>query len=206
MKELVLAVAIASLTLAGCTTTGETQTSEAPPTVEEPQNSTEAPAVEAPQAAETQTVAFADGSVEIQFPPGWRENDSEHPYDLQYFSAAETMNTGVFLYKSEDLSAESTPQEIFAWHVEDLGSKRENFAVQEPEQTEDLDGKTITTAVYAGDKDASRFYYKFTLVEFEDSPDRFLITLQVAIPSEWDTSKPILEEITRSAAVSSAES
>ncbi|MEO1353700.1 MAG: hypothetical protein AAFW84_33940 [Cyanobacteria bacterium J06635_15] len=203
MKKNILAVAITSLAVTGCTLGGSESSAELP-IVEEPESFTEAPIVEAPQESDTQTATFADGSVEMQFPVGWHENDSEHPYDLQYFSEFENMNTGLFLYKSEDLAAESTPQAIFEWHVEDLGAKRENFTVQETEQTENIGDNTITTVVYSGDKDASRFYYKFTLVEFAEDPDRFLVALQVAIPSEWSASKPILEEIMRSARISSA--
>ena len=191
MKKFVLAVVIASLTVVGCT---------AP----EPQNSSETSLVEGQKESKNPTVTLADGLIELQFPVGWYENKSEHPYDLQYFSKNQSMTTGVFLYKSEDLAADSTPQSTLAWHIDDLKSRRKNFTLLEPEQTESLGDKTITTAVYSGDKDVSRYYYKLTLVEWAESPEQFLVVLQVAIPSQWSKNKPILEEITRSALVSSA--
>ena len=114
------------------------------------------------------------------------------------------MNTGVFLYKSEDLSKQSTPQRIFERQIDDLKSKRKNFTIIEPKQTETLGDKRITTAVYSGERNVSRYYYKFTLIEFTENREQFLVALQVAIPSEWSQSQPILEEITRSARVVSS--
>ena len=175
MKQFVLAVAIVLLTGMGCT-------------------------VEAPQ---EQRVKFADGLLELQFPAGWYSNKKEHPFDLQYFSPKQRMNTGVFLYTTEDLAADSTPLAILEVHVEDIQSKRENFTLIEPNETERLGDTTLTTAVYAVDASALRNYYKFTLIEFAENP-QFLVVLQVAIPSEWSRSKPVLEKITRSARVSSA--
>ena len=190
MKKVLLAVALLGLTVVACT-------------VREPPNSRENSIVEEQKESESQSVTLADGLIELQFPSRWYENESEHPYDLQYFSKNQSMTTGIFVYKLEDLAGDSTPQRMLAWHIDDLKSKRENFTVKEPEQTASLGEKTITTAVYSGDKDGSRYYYKFTLVEFAESPAQFLVALQVAIPSQWSKSKPILEEITRSVTFSS---
>jgi hypothetical protein len=190
MKKLFLAFAFIGLTVVGCT-------------VGEAQNPRETALVEEQKDLENQRVRFADGLLELQFPSGWYENESEHPYDLQYFSKNQSMVSGIFLYKLEDLAADSTPQRMLAWHIDDLKSKRKNFTVKEPEQTESLGEKTITTVVYSGDKDSSRYYYKFTLVEFPENPEQFLVVLQVALPSQWSESKPILEEITRSVTFSS---
>ncbi|NJN72591.1 MAG: hypothetical protein HC799_07135 [Limnothrix sp. RL_2_0] len=89
-----------------------------------------------------------------------------------------------------------TPESLLEFQIEDLGSKRENFEVVEAKSTNELSDKTITTAVYAGDKDTSRFNYKFTIVEFAENPDVLAVTLQVAFPSEWEEKKPILTKIT----------
>ena len=188
MKNFFLAVTIIGLTVVGCT-------------IQEQQNSNKTSIVPGKKVSENQSVIFADGLLELRFPSGWYENESEHPYDLQYFSQNQSMTTGVFLYKVEDLAADSTPQRMLIWHIDDLKAKRQNFTIIEPEQTESIEKKRITTAVYSGEKDLSRYYYKFTLVEFTESPDQFLVVLQVAIPSQWSKSKPILEEITRSAKI-----
>ncbi len=192
MKKFVLAVVITSLTVVGCM-------------AEKPPNSTNTSILEEQKDSKNQSVTFGNGLIELQFPVGWYKNESEHPYDLQYFSKNQNMNTGVFLYKSEDLSKQSTPQRIFERQIDDLKSKRKNFTIIEPKQTENLGDKTITTAVYSGERNVSRYYYKFTLVEFADNREQFLVALQVAIPSEWSQSQPILEEITRSARVVSTE-
>lgn len=190
MKKFFLAVAIIGLTVVGCTL------------VKLP-NLRPTSIVKQQKESENQRVTLADGLLELKFPSGWYENKSEHPFDLQYFSKNKSMTTGIFLYKLEDLAADSTPQRMLAWHIDDLKSKRENFTVVEPEQTESLGEKTITTTVYSGDKDASRCYYKLTLVEFVESRAQFLVALQVAIPSQWRQSQPILEEIIRSARIRS---
>ena len=191
MQKIFPAIAIASLTIVGCTIADRPST-EIPSMTQEYKE------------ADNQTVKFSDGSLELEFPTGWYENESKHPYDLQYFSGNQRMNTGVFLYKSEDLTEVSTPENVFEWQIDDLRSNRKNFTIVEPIETEALPDKNITTAVYAGEKDISRFHYKLSLVEFAESSEQFLVTIQVAIPSEWDTSKPILEGIIRSAKLSSA--
>ncbi len=60
MKKVFLAAAIAGLTVVGCT-------------VGEPQNSAETSIVEQKE-SENQSVTFADGLIELQFPSGWYEN------------------------------------------------------------------------------------------------------------------------------------
>lgn len=192
MKKLALAVALTALTTLGCST-AEEQTSPNTSTVTTVKETAEK------KVSNNQRVTFANGSLEIEFPKGWSENEKENPFDIQYFDNRQRMNTGVFLYKSEDLAADATPQGTLEFHINDLQSKREKFTILEPEQTESLEGKKLTTAIYSGERNASKNYYKFTLVEFDEDPDQYLVILQVALPSTWRTSKPTLEEITRSA-------
>ena len=111
------------------------------------------------------------------------------------------MNSGIFVYHPEDLAESSTPQNTFEWQIDDLRSKRNNFTTIEPIKTETLPDKSITTAVYAGEQGESRFYYKISLVEFSENYDGFLIAIQVAIPSEWNSNKSILEGILNSTTV-----
>jgi hypothetical protein len=151
----------------------------------------------------SQYFAVANGPVEFAFPAGWYKNQKEHPFDLQCFSRDERMNTGVFLLKKEDLAQDAVPRELFELQIQDLQSKRKNFTVVEEEQVVQLEGKRLTTVVYAGEKDSSRDYYRFTLVEFTENPKLIPIVLQVSIPSYWQENKPVLESITASVRITS---
>ena len=153
-----------------------------------------------------QYFAAANGPVEFAFPAGWYKNREEHPFDLQCFSRDGRMNTGVFLFSKEDLAEKVVPRELLERQIRDLGSKRHNFKVVEEEQVVQLEGKRLTAVVYSGEKGPSRDYYRFTLVEFADSPALIPIVLQVSIPSYWPQNKSVLEAITASARIKSADS
>jgi hypothetical protein len=153
------------------------------------------------QGVGSQYFATANGLVELQFPAGWHKSGEDNPYDLQCFSKYQRMTTGVFLYTREDLAEDFTSQDLFIEQIDDLRSKRKNFIILEEKETIELQKKTLTTIVYSGEKGASRYYYRFTMVEFPDNPEILLVVLQVAIPSYWNKHKPILEEITKSARI-----
>lgn len=137
--------------------------------------------------------------IEFSFPPGWHENRDDNPYDLQCSSSSKNMNTGVFVFKRIDLAAASEPIDTFWKQVNDLKSKRGGFEELEALQTLRYDDKTVTSITYLGEKDSSRYCYRFSLIEFKADNSKFAVVLQVALPSEWEKSKPILEEIIRTA-------
>ena len=176
MRKVVLVVVVTILTMVGCKF--------------EPQ-----------QGAGSQYFATANGLVELQFPAGWHESGEDNPYDLQCFSKYQRMTTGVFLYTKEDLAKDFTSHDLFIEQIDDLRSKRKNFTIFQEKETVQLEKKTLTTIVYSGEKGASRYYYRFTMVEFSENPEMLLVVLQVAIPSYWNKHKPILEEITKSARI-----
>lgn len=109
------------------------------------------------------------------------------------------MNTGVFVFKSIDLAADSEPIDTFWKQVNDVKSKRDRFEELEALQTLNYDDKTVTSITYLGEKDSSRYCYRFSLIEFKADNSKFAVVLQVALPGEWEKSKPILQEIVRSA-------
>ena len=159
-----------------------------------------------PEVAENpagQYFATINGPVEFYFPAGWHENKSKHPFDLQCFSKHERMMTGVFLFAKEDLAEDLHPRDLLELQINDLKSKRNNFIVKEEVQVVQQSGKMMTSVVYSGEKGSSRYYYRFTLVEFVENPRMIPVVLQVAIPSYWDKHKPILEQITQSARIRS---
>lgn len=157
------------------------------------------------EAAGSQYFAAANGPVEFAFPADWYENQEEHPFDLQCLAKHERMNTGVFLFAKENLAQDVAPRVYLERQIEDLQSKRSNFTVVEKEQVIQLAGKRLTTVVYAGEKGSSRDYYRLTLIEFAENPELIPVVLQVSIPSYWRENKPVLESITASARIRSAD-
>jgi len=137
--------------------------------------------------------------IEFSFPAGWYVNPQDHPFDLQCFSRFKEMNTGVFVFKKVDVALDSTPTDIFGTQVNDLKSKRRNFEELEALQKHEYEDKTVTSITYLGDKDSSRNCYTFSLIEFRADNSKFAVVLQVSLPGNWKTNKPVLESITRSA-------
>lgn len=155
--------------------------------------------------AESDTVQFLmakNGPVEVQLPRGWKAGQDDNPFDLQCFSKDESMMTAVFLFLQLDLAEDLEPEDLLDLQIEDLASKRTNFKLLEERQTVSLENKTLTSAVYSGEKGPSRYHYRFTLIEFADHPEYIPVVIQTGIPSDWAEQKPILEGLTRSARVS----
>ncbi|MGB2924108.1 MAG: hypothetical protein WBB82_02295 [Limnothrix sp.] len=184
MKKLAITLMFVGLAIAGCNSTEKESASE-----------TTASQVEAEEAV---TAVTKEGLVQAKFPVGWYDNPDEHPYDLQYFSGDQRTNTGIFVYNRSDFASDMKAADVLNLQIEDLNSKRENFVVVEPENTAKFADKKITTATYSGDKDQSKFNYKFSVVEFTEYPDVLAIALQVTFPSEWEQKQPVLMEILES--------
>lgn len=154
-----------------------------------------------PEKSASQYFVTTNAPVEFLFPPGWHNNDEDHPFDLQCLSEDEQMNTGVFLFVTEDLAEAVTPMELFELQIDDMRSKRENFRIFEEVKVVRREAMTLTTAVYSGENGSSRAYYKFTLVEFAENREWVPVLLQVSVPSSWDKNKPVLERIAASGRV-----
>lgn len=143
--------------------------------------------------------ASASGRVTLDVPAGWKETEGDHPYDLQVVSRSGRMNTGIFEYYLSNLEAGYTAEELLAFHVDDIGSKREQFTEYAAGRTSDLPDKRLTTRVYSGVRSSSTNLYTFTLVQFRSEPDFVLVAIQVSLPEDWEKSRPMLEEIMASA-------
>ncbi len=156
-------------------------------------------AQQAEEKEESQFFTTTNGLVEFEFPGGWHKNRKKHPFDLQCFSRNQRMTTGVFVYPPKDLTEDSSPEKMFKFHIDDMREKRKNFSILEQEQTKTLDGKRLTTVVYSGEKDSGKYYYRFTLIQFNEEPRQANVVLQVALPSLWPDQEPVLAAITESA-------
>jgi hypothetical protein len=148
--------------------------------------------------------ATSNGLVELDFPRGWYQNREKNPYDLQCFARDQRMTSGVFFFAQADLAENVTPKDILQMQVEDMRAKRQKFELVEEQRSLSVGKNALVTVVYSGEKEASRYYYSFTLVQFTERPEMFLVVLQVAFPSKWSEQKPILEQIAASARPRSA--
>jgi hypothetical protein len=153
---------------------------------------------EAHQSGKEKTFSTSYDTVELTFPPGWFKNPEEHPFDLQCLSKDQTMNTGVFQFNRMDLEDDLSPKELLKLQVDDIKSRRENFKLVQEENTICDSNMSLTTVVYSGDLEASKYYYRFTYIEFDDEPDTYLVILQICSPSNWKKYAPVFDKITRS--------
>ncbi len=154
-----------------------------------------------PGGGEPKYFSTANAPIEFKFPSDWYLNNEKNPYDLQCLSKDQSFNTGVFLFTKADLANRKGARELLEGQIEDLRSKRSNFQILEPMQTVTLNDKTLTTVSYTGEKEASKYNYRFTLIEFIEQPDYYPVVIQVALPEKWLVGKAILEDITKSARV-----
>jgi len=146
-------------------------------------------------------VSFVTGysPISFTFPAGWQKNPDKHPFDLQTQSQFEEYNTGVFVFKAEDLAVDSSPSVILQTQIEDLRSKRDNFEELEPLRETIVDGAKISEVSYVGEKDSQKNCHRFVLIEFLEDTSKFAIAIQNVRPEAWEKAKPIFEAIARSA-------
>ncbi len=152
------------------------------------------------------TLHTSAGRVAMDVPAGWSENDSDHPFDLQVTSRMRRMNMGIFEYKLSDLEAGYSAEELLSFHVNDLSDKRTGFEAYSPETRTKLPGKMITTRVFSGENEGDVNLYSFSLVQFDDDADFVVIAIQIALPEDWEKSRPVLEAIVSSIRLTSGSS
>jgi hypothetical protein len=118
--------------------------------------------------------------IQFAFPSDWKMVNKDNPFDLQltnnnaYFS--------VFAFEKIDLAEGQTPQSIFNRQNDDLLGKRTNTKLVSTQST--MSGNiTRNSKLYFGEKDGSKNYYYFSLIQFNDNPDVFMWVLISAIPS-----------------------
>lgn len=126
------------------------------------------------------------GSVEFAFPPGWKKQTEENPFDLQCLSRNEEMNCGIFIYTPNDLNPETTPQSVLTRHIDDIRSKREDFKELSAPKTVDREDKVITLIPCTGQRNGELFSYIFVRVDFKNDPTLLAILLHVALPELQD--------------------
>ncbi len=142
-------------------------------------------------------ISFAEGKFSIEFPAGWRQNTAKNPYDIQYEAANGEMNTGIFYYYQEDLSAAFTAEGLLKKHVQDINGKRKNVASVEPLKLTKINGNAAASRVIAAERGSSRYYYRFEVLDFTPAKKGAVVLLQVSMPSSWRQNGPILKKLSR---------
>ncbi len=120
------------------------------------------------------------------------------PFDIQVFAPDKSANSGLFVYRRNEFKAGSSLSRVLKLQVDDLRGKRQNFTVVVKPTVKKARDKTIASAVYAGEKDGSRFYYRFAAVEFQADKSTIVTALQVTLPAGWTKKRKTLEGITNS--------
>jgi hypothetical protein len=138
--------------------------------------------------------------VELRVPAGWTR-EAESPFDLQVFSKRRLAMAGFFEFHRADLAEAATPHELLDAQVKDLGGKRDGFHVITPVERREEGERTFTSALHAGTHEGTEYRYRYTLVEFRDHPELFLVVLQVASPENYPKALPVFDTILRSATV-----
>ncbi len=118
----------------------------------------------------TQTFEVEEYGIKISAPNNFEENDSS--FDLQLTNKNKSLYFGIFGFSKANLSNGTTVRDIFENQKNDLFSKRDNVKVTVAEKTDNLNGKSICSAVYQADKDGNTFEYYVAIIEF-DSSDSF---------------------------------
>ncbi|HYD42595.1 MAG TPA: hypothetical protein VEB43_17335 [Anaeromyxobacter sp.] len=142
----------------------------------------------------------ASGRVELRVPAGWTR-EAESPFDLQVFSRRRLAMAGFFEFHRGDLAEDVTPHDLLDAQVKDLGSKRDDYHAIAPEERREEGDRTLTSALHAGKHEGTEYRYRYTLVEFRDHPELFLVVLQVAAPENYAKALPVFDALLRSAAV-----
>ena len=86
--KVIWALGLSILAIAGC----------APQSIEVNETTPAETQEKKPPVKQMMTVAIPESDVTVEFPGGWYENPDEYPFDLQYFSKNQQMNTGIFVY------------------------------------------------------------------------------------------------------------
>ncbi len=142
----------------------------------------------------------ARGRVELRLPAGWTR-EAETPFDLQVFSKRRLAMAGFFEFHRQNLAADVAPHHLLKAQVEDLSSKRDDFRAIAPEERREEGDRTFTSALHSGKHEGAEYRYRYTLVEFRDHPEVFLVVLQVAAPENYPKALPAFDALLRSAAV-----
>lgn len=155
-----------------------------------------------PLTYQTQTISSEQVSMKatVEFPSTWTEGE-KGPFDMQWWSADKSTNSGFFLYRRSDFKEGAQLADMLGFHVDDIGSKRENFKELEAPKPFDHPKSKEIAGVYEGTRNGKTNVYRFAAIEFTDEPELVVVSLQVALPEEWPKSRATLERITASLAL-----
>lgn len=122
-----------------------------------------------------------DYGVQVDAPAGWEKTDAEN-LDLQLYNASIGSYMSMYAYADIDLAQGETVEDLFASQTASLLDSRENVEQVEETTRESADGKTIMTTLYSAERDGNKNYYRFYMLDFENS-DKMAWILFTGLPS-----------------------
>ena len=148
-------------------------------------------------------VYFDDYDYSVQFPSGWEKLENDN-FDLRCSLNDGEQHALFWVYNDLDLSKDSTRNSIYKEGIDNILSARQNVELIEDEKTATTGNKTITTILYSAEKESTKFYYYYCLVEIEGTDDYFWV-LFTAIPSvaqknidKWNSITESIAPVTKS--------
>lgn len=148
-----------------------------------------------PPSATTKTVFTVDDyNLQITADSTFQNSRSEN-FDLQIDN--NNAYIGIMAYKYIDLAQNSSPQDIYDWHNEDIFSRRENVTVIEPPQTQSFPQGTIVRTLYSAESSDAKNYYVSYLVDFPEE-ETFAWVIVTALPSYFEKHSDYLHDIVTS--------
>lgn len=126
------------------------------------------------------TFVIENYGVKVTFGSDWEKLD-DHPFDLQ--CGNQNAYASIFCYEKIDLASGQEPMDIFQMQIEDVFSRRENVELFEEGKVREADGKIITTFIYMAEKDGVKNAYHCSLVEFQETDEKFVWIMFTSVPS-----------------------
>lgn len=152
------------------------------------------------KSAENKTVfQTKDSAFAFSFEDDWHQIKEDNNQDLKCCSYIKDAAAVAIVYEEDDIPKNGISEDLLDMQVEDLTHKTQDFHVIEDKTVEKKDEKKFTSVCYEGKDDGDTFYYYLTLTEFEDSCDKYVMSIFIVSPGDWDTYKEELKETAQSA-------
>ncbi len=141
-----------------------------------------------------QSKTFKTDNFSFTFPNDWRQEKENTTLDLKCLSYDEDLYTGVLEYDKADFADNISPENALSLYSDEVLSKCDNPEFIEVMKDEKVGEKRIKTVLYSCELDSYKYYYIFSLAEFEDF-EKFAIIVQSITPSRFEKYKSTYEDI-----------
>lgn len=141
-----------------------------------------------------QSKTFKTDNFSFTFPNDWRQEKENTSLDLKCITYDGELFTGVFDYDKADFADNINPENALTSYIDEVLSQCDNPEFIEVMKDEKVEEKRIKTVLYSCELDSYKYYYIFSLAEFEDF-DKFAIIVQSTTPSRFEKYKSTCGDI-----------